>query len=484
MSIASAVSDAIENALGEAVSKSRAPGYDGVGVQSGYVSTSDAPRILAGGQRWRTFTQIRRRTPVSIATQLRAALFQGVQWDLEPNESGGPDADLGVEIVRRGLLESRLTGGNSWGDVVARAADGRYFVGSAVFATAMGRAADGSIRYTDIAHRPQRTLTRWLRERDNDETTPFVAVEQQSLTGRTVRLPLAECFYLARKISDDAPNGQGVLEEVAEIWEKLVRYGALEGSELFSSMGGTPIVRAPIEDLRSLAEQKHPTSTSDAAGYVRARVQKLYDFVSKRIKTPEILQWLALDSATYKDPTTGSHGGIQKWSVEIMKGDLQGLAEIRKIITDGDLDIARMLGVEFAMVGGGETAGSFGMHESKISMLGATLSAESWMLARAGEDQLARRLVAANGLDPDTATPYLVPSPIAVDDVLKATQALVSLNAANLPRNHPAKRTIFDRLSLPYVDEEEQSLTLPGYGMPTFGEPANIDAPPIAKGTL
>ncbi len=482
VSTGDAITEAIEQALAAAASMAnRAPGFDGVAAYSGSVSRVDDPRILLGSNRWRTFAKIRRRPPVSIATQLRSALFAGVQWDLEANEAGGEAADRGVEIVRRGLLEARLQDGHSWPGVIARAADGQYFTGHAVFATAMGRASDGSMRYTDIAHRPQRTLTRWLRTVDGDDSTPFYAVEQQSSSGATRVLPLSECFYLARKISDDEPDGQGMLAEIAEIWEKLIRYGALEGSELFSSMGGTPMVRVPLEDLRTLAETKHPGDATKIGDYVKSRVSRLYDFVAKRIKHPDIQQWIAVDSATYADPTTGARGGIPKWNLEIIKGEQQGLAEIRKIITDGDLDIARMLGVEFAMVGGGDTAGSFGMHESKISMLGATLSAESWMLARAAEDQLARRLIAANGLDPDTCTPSLVPSPIAVDDVLKATQALVSLNAAGLPRNHPAKRTIFDRLSLPYVDEEEPTLTLPGYGAPSLADEINAA---IAKGAL
>lgn len=454
------------NPLGRGVSKAAAPpGYDGVSAAGGYVAQPlDAPAYLRGATRWRTFAKIRKRTPVSIATQLRAALFAGVQWDLEPNEAGGPDADRGLEIVRRGLLEARFQGGRSWPQVVARAADGRYFLGHAVFATALGRLASGIIGFADIAHRPQSTIERWLREVENDETTPFSRVEQRSPMGAVARLELRECFYLVSDIGEDAPTGRAALDDVAERWDRLVRYEALEGTELFSSLGGTPIARIPQEELREAAEQRHKGDATKIAEYITTRTRAILDFVAKRIKSPDIQQWLSLSSAPYKDPVTGSYSTTPKWGIEIVKGELQGLTEVRQIVRDFDLDIARMLGVEFVMVGGGDTAGTFGMHESKISMLGATLSAESWMLARAAEDQLARRLVAANGLDPDTATPYLVPSPIAVDDVLKATQALVALNAAGLKRNHPAKRTIYDRLHLPWEDEEEPRLQLPGFG--------------------
>lgn len=458
------------NPLGRAVTKaveaaSSATGYDGVQAYGGYITQSpDDPSFLRGSQRFRTFAKIRRRAPANIATQLRAALFSGVQWDLEANEAGGPDAERGVEVVRRGLLEARYMGGKSWPHIVARAADGRYFLGHAVFALAMSRVADGLVKYTDIAHRPQSTLDRWLRADPADETTPFVAVTQRSPMGREVRLELGDCFYLANDIGEDAPTGRAALADVAERWDRAVRYEAQEGTELFTSLGGTPIARIPQEELRDDAEKRHGTNTDAVLSFIRTRTQKVLDFVAKRIKDPDVQQWLALSSATYKDPGSGSYSGVKKWDVEIIKGQLQGLAEVRTIVRDFDLDMARMLGVEFVFVGGGDTSGTFGMHESKISMLGATLSSESWALARAAEDQLCRRLIAANGLDPETATPSLVPSPIAVDDVLKATQALVQLNAANLGPDHPAKRTIFDRLHLPYQEEAPAVPVLPGFG--------------------
>lgn len=473
---------------GAAIAKSnQAPGFDGISASGGYVAQpQDTPAFLRGAQRWRTHDKIRKRTPVSIATQLRWSLFSGVQWDLEANESGSPDADRGLEIVRRGLLEARLESGRTWQETVAMAADGRYFEGHAVFALAIARTSSGLIGYTDLAHRPQRTIERWLRAVETDEATPFARVEQRSPMGKVVELDLSECFYVANHAGGvDAPTGRAALDDIADRWDKLTRYEALEGTELFSSLGGTPIARIPSGELQDNAEQRHRGNAEKIAEYISTRTRGILDFVAKRIKSPDVQQYLTLPSEPYKDPVTGSYSTTQKWGIEIVKGELQGLTEVRQIIRDFDLDIARMLGVEFVMVGGGDTAGTFGMHESKISMLGATLSAESWMLARAAEDQLARRLVAANGLDPDTATPYLVPSPIAVDDVLKAAQALVALNAAGLARNHPAKRTIFDRLHLPWEDEEAPSLALPGFGsgLGMLGSGGSAPSPPPSTGT-
>jgi hypothetical protein len=111
-------------------------------------------------------------------------------------------------------------------------------------------------------------------------------------------------------------------------------------------------------------------------------------------------------------------------------------------------------------MGGGTFAGTYGAHESKLSMLGSQMNAEIGLFAYLAGEQLARRLVRANGLDPDTATPTLVPSPIMRTDVLTAVDAISKLNLAMLPPNHPARKAVFEGVDLPWEDEEA-SLMLP-----------------------
>jgi hypothetical protein len=163
--------------------------------------------------------------------------------------------------------------------------------------------------------------------------------------------------------------------------------------------------------------------------------------------------YVVLDSATYKNDD-GTITAIPKWRIEILKAELQGLDAIRKVITDYELDIARMLGVEFVFVGGGDTAGTYGMHESKVSLFGAQLGSDSALVA-AQLTELGRRLVAANGLDPDDAAPTFVPSPISTEDILKVAQTLVQIGLAGLPPNHPAKKQMFERMNLTWEDEPE-----------------------------
>src|SRR5690606_31072165 len=104
--------------------------------------------------------------------------------------------------------------------------------------------------FGDIAHRPMHTIERWERERDNDETTPFVTAIQVTSTGREFRLPLSQCLYVVDDMLSDDPYGVGVLRLVVERIRRINSYEKLEGSELFSSLGGPPIYRAPLEEMQ------------------------------------------------------------------------------------------------------------------------------------------------------------------------------------------------------------------------------------------
>jgi hypothetical protein len=330
--------------------------------------------------------------------------------------------------------------------VAARAANGAYFDGFSIHATAIARRPDGLQTYTEIDERPPHTIEKWLRP---TPTEHFNAVEQRTDDGGVYKIPLAECLYVANDTFSNAPDGPGVLRLVVERIRRLNNFEALEGSEMFSGMGGTPIAYAPLEEIGA----NLTGSDDEIVAKKKARIANIENVVSHRIKTPEKQMYVVLDSATYKNDD-GTFTAIPKWRIEILKAELQGLPEARKVITDYELDIARMLGVEFVFVGGGDTAGTYGMHESKVSLFGAQLGSDSALVA-AQLTELGRRLVAANGLDPDDAAPTFVPSPISTEDILKVAQTLVQIGLAGLTPNHPAKKQMFERMNLTWEDEPE-----------------------------
>jgi hypothetical protein len=478
------------NPEGPRVSKrsTQAVGYDGVVAYGGYLETNESDSDLRGTRRWTTFANMRRRPPVAVWGRLRSALVGGISWTATENEAGGPDAVKGKEIVEQGLLKARLGTGpmaRPFSAVASKAIGGAGAYGHDVHATAMGRRKDGVIVYTDIAHRGQHTINRWLREVEHDESTPFVAIEQLTKTGQKAILDLNNCLYVVNDngTNTDSPAGAGMLELIAERVRRLNVYEPLEGTELASSMGGIPVTRVPLSEMKQTLAGKMDQNATDFAAKLQlavdTRLAKLRDFVTKRFKDPTKLPWFELDSATYEGSDPNTITGIKKYDIEIIKGDLQGLTEMRKIISDLDLDIARMLGIEFVFVGGGDTAGSFGMHESKVTAFAAALNSEVGLFAYDATNQLARALCAANGLDPDTACPTLVPSPVMRTDVLRAVDAISKLNMAGLPKNHPAKKAVFEAVDLPWQEEDESEDMAPrafgGFG--GFGGRKPADEP-------
>ena len=432
----------------------RALGTDGVVAYGGYISDSGEGSLkLSGRDKWVTYANAYSHPAVAISLMLRSALLSGTKWSLTENPAGGKLAKRGVEIVEQGLLKARMP--TTWPHVVRKAAM-HYFNGFSLHAFGMARRPDGLIVFTELGHRPPHTIEKWLRP---DPRSPWNAVEQRVDDGKTYTIPLEECFYLVNDMISDAPYGTGVLRLVVERLRRVDNYEKLEGSEMFSSMGGMPIYRAPLEELGKAAPAG--ATPEQIAEYKEKRTEVIRNAVKNRIKSPEKAQWLGLDSATYQGSDPNTISTVKKWDIEILKGDLQGLAEIRKVITENDLHVARILGVEFAFVGGGDTAGTYNMHESKVDLFAATLQSDLDRIAECADQQLVRGLIRRNGLDPDLAAPTLVPSPVIAADVEKTARTLGLINMAGLPPNHPAKIELFARSKLPWVDEDEVDLMAP-----------------------
>lgn len=455
------------------VTKAAQPaGYDGVISYGGYIHTGESSSKLTGSQKWIEYANAFNYPPVAIAALLRYALLSGAKWSLAENESGSKDAIAGMEIVEQGLLKARMS--EPWAEVVAKASMS-WFYGSSLHATAMGRRKDGMVVYTDIAHRPMHTIQRWL-------GSPFDAVEQRITDGRIATIPLEECLYIVERMLSDDPFGVGVLRLVIERLRRAGEYEGLEGHEMFNSMGGTPIARVPGQDINAEIASLPP---ADKLARRRELTSNITAIVDERIKNPSKRQYAVLDSATYQGSDPNTISGIKKWDIEIIKGDLQGLADIRKTISDHYIDVARILGVEFVYVGGGDSAGTYGMHESKVGVFAASLQTGLDRIAERATQQLCRRLVAANGLDPDIACPRLVPEKITIASVMDVVSVLESLTRAGLNPSDPARNIVRERVGLPPEPEETVAdLMLPRKPVavvPRGEEPAADVAPAPAE---
>lgn len=446
--------------IAKAKTRSTAPrGTTGVVSFGGYVQSGESSTALTGRAKWVTYTNALNVAIVATAVRYFGNLLAGTEWHAEPNPKGGKLAQRGVDVVTEGLLNAPLS--TSWPFVVRKAAMFR-FLGYSIHATGIARRPDGMVVYSDIQHRPQHTIEKWMRD---DEQSQWSGVEQRSpQTGKLFPIPLDECFYCVDNLLTDHPEGVGLLRHAIELVRRLGLFEMLEGSGYFQDIAGLPVARVPLEDIIATCGSTDPTTQAAAISAATAAIQSA---VANRVKTPEVQQWLKLDSSTYKSTDGNSISNVQKWGIEVLRSELKTADQLNRTIGRVGLEIARLLGIEFVMVGGGDSAGSYGMHEDKTSMFATMLETTIAEIGQFATQQLARRLVALNGLDPDTCTPTLVAAPISTDAIETVTRSLANLALAGLAPNDLAVEVLRKRMKLPpppKVVGGDPSLMLPRPG--------------------
>lgn len=404
-------------------------GSDGVVTYGGYLPTVERSPELQGIRKWITYTNALNEGVVATGTRYFGNLLAGTSWHAEPNEQGGQDAIKAADIVTQGLLNAQMP--KPWNAVVKKASMYRLY-GHSVHEWATRTREDGMVVFANIDHRPQYTIYRWDKD---DERKPWQGLWQRTRSGQELHVDRNQIFYCGDDALTDSPTGVGLLDHVIDLVRQLKLYRGLEGMAYQSDLGGLPIGRAPLGEFPDKASK-------DAA------TQNLRDFLEKRIRSPEFVQWFLMDSATYRgaDPNTISQ--IQKWAVEILKSETANLPAIDAVIRRLQLEIARILGIEFVMVGGSGD-GSYALHEDKTSMFATNLQATLTEIAAFAQNDLARPLVALNGLNPETCTPRLVAEPISTDAIEVVTKALWNIQMAGMQRNDPARDVLRRRMRLP-----------------------------------
>lgn len=454
------------------------PGVTGAVSYGGWVGQQETARDLFGRQKWITYSNAMLRPVVGTGIRYFANLLAGTDWHAEENPEGGADAKRGVEIVTKGLLEAPML--KPWTQVVRKAAMFRP-LGFSLHATAMRRRPDGMVVFAAIEHRPQFSIERWLRD---NETQPFNAVVQRAPESqREITIPLEECFYLVDDTLTDSPDGTGLLRHIVEYIRRLGLFEEWEGKALSEDMAGTPLVDAPLAEIRAQA------GTSDEAELAAAQTAALgavTTFVGKRIKTPEQQTYWIKDSSVYANTDGTLVPGAKKWGLEIVKTETANLDRLDATIRRVELQIARVLGIEWTLMGA-DGKGSYSQHEDKTSMFATNLQTTLTEMGWAATMQLARRLVAANGLDPDKACPRLVAEPISTEAIETVTRSLANIALAGMPPNDPARNVLRKRMRLPPEPENPYDLgrasrlvPLAGDGAPPPGE-AEVD-PTAADG--
>lgn len=452
-------------------------GADGVPIYGGFVVSGERDPRLTGSQKWVTYSNAELNIAIiASAINVWTQLAGSAKWTCEPNPRGGAAAELAAEIVTEGLLEAQTT--TPWRQVVRRQSL-KKFRGFAMHEVVLRRRGDGIIVVGDIQDRPQWTIYRWDRP---DPRQSWVGVEQQLQIAGLLNpyIPRERLFYSVENTLSASPEGVGVLRQLSESVRVLEAYRQWEGIGFQTDLRGVPIARAPLgEIMKGLASKPEAERNALAA----SQVKFLTDFLRAHNKRSD--QGILLDSAPYfnKDAAQSPSGAMQ-WGFDLVKSGSTSMPEVGAAIMREVHDIARVMCAEWLLLGGEDSGGAYSMHEDKTAMFGLLVNAVNDDIADDARRDIATRLVALNGLDPETCAPRLVPEPVASGAVKDACAALQSLAAAALAPNDPARNVIRARLNLPPEPEPMPELwgAVPGEDTDGDGVPDDQEPPPAGDG--
>lgn len=411
-------------------------GTDGVAAPGGYLFRGETNAKLVGLPLWLTISDaITNSIVVAAAARYFLNLIAGTEWEVEPADD--PNGERAADLVRDGLLEADMV--KPWSAVVRKAALYKFY-GFSMHEWTVRKRDDGTIVFADVAHRPQYTVLWWDKV---DEKAPLLGVVQQSRWGHRYYLPRNRLLYCVDDTLTDSPDGIGLIRHVIPRLERLNRYEQLEGIGFETDLRGIPVGRAPLAKLRQVAG---PDGKGYGEGWVKDQIAGIKDFCENHVRTSDLS--LVIDSTPYHDKE-GHPSAVPQWAVDLIKGDNGPLEEIAAAINRVNLEIARVIGAEFMMMGGTST-GSRAMHEDKTDQFGNLIQSTLGELAGFARNDLARTLVALNGMDADKATPKLLPGSVATESVVSVAQALQYLAQAGAPLrpDDPAVDQIRARLHL------------------------------------
>lgn len=408
----------------------------------------DRDAALVGENFWRTMSNVLGSTTI-VAAGVRSSLnlIAGVEWDVQANPDAKDKAlaQKCADLVRVALLGADMP--LPWSVIVKKAAMYRFY-GYALFNWIMRTRSDGTRVFSDIQHRPQSTIRLWDIP---SEGAPFVGVVQQTKNGGQYYLARERLWYLVDPALSDQPTGVGLLRHIVEHARRLARAEQIEAYGYDANLRGVPVGRAPLGELANAARVM-PEWKNRVDAYLDAQTQELQKFLADHIKTAD--QGFMLDSSVYTSaPNAGSvPSAIPKWAVDLLQGDDMGLAAAASWIERINREIARVLCVEYMIMGEG-SSGSHAMHADKTSQQGAMLNSTTAEIAHFARNDLARVLVARNygPQAAEDATPFLVPSPISTEDLRTQTGAVLDMSqsGAYIPPDDPIFDVIRKRARLP-----------------------------------
>jgi hypothetical protein len=154
----------------------------------------------------------------------------------------------------------------------------------------------------------------------------------------------------------------------------------------------------------------------------------LRDFVKNHLRNAS--SGLLLDSATYRDLSDASRPTTTpQWTVELLKGQSTSLEPLNVAINRKNLEIARVLGVENMLLGGGENSGAYALSKDKTDSFFLNVNGALQEVVQSVRDDLLYTIWQLNGW-PEEMMPHVDVEEIAHSDVEAITSALKDMAQA------------------------------------------------------
>lgn len=427
-----------------------APGSDGVVTIGGFLGSSEKKPSLIGPNKWVTQdNMVANIAAVASAVRIWLDLLGSMKWTLKENPAGGVDARRCAELVHDGLIARRMT--KPWRSVV-RKQGMKKFRGFAMHAKGTVRDSQGRIVFSELAHRPPWSITKWFRP---DETVPWTGVEQQTRLGQIYNIDRGDLFYSVEDAIADSFEGLGLFRHLADVADIFATYRRLQGIGFESDINGTPIARVPLSELvqQAINVAKIPaTDTAKISAYVANATKEIRDLIENRTVTPD--RSLTLDSLPYfGTDIDGSKrpSQVYKWAIETVRAQITAIPELRAALGDLNREILRVMCAEWLAMGDSEGARS--VHGDKTKMFALVVNACADDITDDANRDLVWWLVARNGYDPERCAPTLQHEPLHMEAAIEAARMLAELAKAKLKPDDEAIAILRERCDLPAPPE-------------------------------
>lgn len=468
----------IADTVGEAIEKRAAPTttlgssmYSGSDSAGSTVTAPDRKLNLLGQRRWDEFEDMLRDVAiVSAGVRLFLNLISNAVWTVNPPEglSGNEEA------VAQGYADQAYAAlfdmTSSWSQVVRKCAGFRLW-GFSIMEWTAKRNEDGTIGFLDIEHRPQRTITRWIR----DPGGTVEAVEQTISGRQPVVLPRTKIVYAVDDVLTDSPEGVGLFRHLYVTSERLRLFLELEEIGFTTDLRGIPIARAPLAEEAAKAEAAGPPGSAARAlaeAIRSAKLEPLRNFIRNHVRNKD--QGMLLSSDTYQGRTNDggqTPSAVPKWALELLNGESQSFEAMAEAIKRMTAELAMILGVEHLLLGQ-DGAGSLALARSKVGTFYLTITSTLLDMLEIFDRDVIAPLAEMNGW-PEELWPEMGVNEISEHDLAEIAAVLRDLATAGatLMPDDPIIGEIRDQLGYSRPNEDSIALQLDASLNPRRADP-------------